>query len=92
MGLAVVKKELTIGNKMGLHARPAAMLAQEASRFKAKLMVAKEDLEVNGKSIMGLMLLEAEGGSKVRITADGPDEKEAIEAISRLFARGFDEE
>lgn len=78
-----------VNNKLGLHARPAALLAQVTSRFKANVLVAKEDLEVNGKSVMGLMLLAAENGAKVRVTVSGPDEKEAVEAIAKLFTRGF---
>lgn len=83
---------MTIKNRLGLHARPAAMFVQEAARYKSKVLVVKDGLEVNGKSVMGLMLLAAESGSKLTIKADGPDEAKAIEALEKLFERKFDEE
>ncbi|MBI4376629.1 MAG: HPr family phosphocarrier protein [Elusimicrobia bacterium] len=88
----MVQKELVINNKLGLHARPAALFVHEANRFKSSISVAKDGLEINGKSVMGLMLLAAECGSRVMIRAEGPDEKEAVDALSRLFDRKFDEE
>lgn len=78
-GLFVVR------NKMGLHARPAAVFAQTASRFKSAIKVSKNDIEVNGKSIMGLMLLAAAQGSKLRVIAEGPDEKEAVTALGKVI-------
>lgn len=92
MGVAVIKKEFKVSNKLGLHARPAALLAREACRFKSSVLVAKDETEVNGKSVMGLMLLAAESGSTIRITANGPDENEVVAAIGKLFANGFDED
>jgi phosphocarrier protein len=83
---------LTIRLKLGLHARPASMFVQEASRFKSEIKVSKDGQEINGKSVMGLMLLEAANGTKIKVTARGPDEAEAIAAIAGLFERGFDEE
>lgn len=85
----MIKKDFKVSNKLGLHARPAALLAKEACRFKSSVLVAKDGVEVNGKSVMGLMLLAAESGSMVSITANGPDEKEAVAAIGELFAQGF---
>ena len=72
---------------MGLHARPAAMFVQEASRFKSQIFVVKDGLQVNGKSIMGLMLLAAESGAKLTVKADGPDEVMAIEALAKVFEK-----
>lgn len=88
----MVEREFTIPNKLGLHARPAALFVHEAARFKSQIMVNKEGLEINGKSVMGLMLLAAEHGARVKIKADGPDEKQAIEAIAKLFESKFNEE
>lgn len=79
-------------NKLGMHARPAALFVHEASRFKSRILVSKDSLEINGKSVMGLMLLAAECGSKLKVKADGPDEREAVEALGKLFERRFDEE
>jgi phosphocarrier protein HPr len=90
--VAVMEKIMTIRNRMGLHARPAAMFVQEAGRFKSQIFVVKDGLQVNGKSVMGLMLLAAESGSKLTIRADGPDEAAAIAALEKLFERKFDEE
>ena len=88
----MTEKILTIRNRLGLHARPAAMFVQEAVKFKSQVNVMKDGLQVNGKSVMGLMLLAAESGSKLMIKADGPDEAKAIEALEKLFERKFDED
>ncbi|MBI5211481.1 MAG: HPr family phosphocarrier protein [Elusimicrobia bacterium] len=88
----MVTKTITVSTRLGLHARPAAMFVQEASRFKSKIVVCKEGVEVNGKSVMGIMLLAAEHGARVTLTATGPDEAEALKALERLFQRKFDEE
>lgn len=87
----MMEKIMTIRNRMGLHARPAAMFVQEAGKFKSQVYVVKDGLQVNGKSVMGLMLLAAESGSKLVIKADGPDENDAISALEKLFERRFDE-
>lgn len=83
--------EALIVNPLGLHARPAAQLVRVASGFAAEVRVAKDGMEVNGKSIMGVMMLAAECGSTVRVKADGADEAAAVEAICALIARGFGE-
>jgi phosphocarrier protein HPr len=82
---------LSILNALGLHARAAAKFVHTAGRFRAQIRVARGDREVDGKSIMGLLLLAAAQGSSIRISADGPDEGEAIAALCRLVERGFDE-
>jgi phosphocarrier protein HPr len=84
-------KQLTIVNKLGLHARPAAMLVKLASGFQCEIWVEKDDEQVNGKSIMGLMMLAAGSGAVLTVTTEGPDEVGAMEAIEKLFASGFKE-
>lgn len=83
--------EVTIVNKLGLHARPSAALTQAASRFKAQVWLAKGTRRVNGKSIMGVMMLAAARGATLRIEADGPDEDAAISALVALVEGGFGE-
>jgi phosphocarrier protein len=84
--------ELVIGNKLGLHARPAAMFVRVANRFSADIQVEKDGEEINGKSIMGLMLLAAGCGSRLKVTATGSDAADMIKALEELIARKFDEE
>lgn len=88
----MIEREFTIPNKLGLHARPAALFVHEAARFKCDILVNKDGLEINGKSVMGLMLLAAEHGAKLKIRASGADEQSAIEALAKLFERKFDED
>lgn len=83
--------DLRILNSLGLHARAAAKFVHTAGRFNAHIRVARGDREVDGKSIMGLLLLAAPHGSRIRITADGSDEHDAIAALCELVMRGFDE-
>lgn len=78
-------------NKMGVHARPAAMIVRITNKFKAEVMVEKDDEQVNGKSIMGLMMLAAGKGSKVKFIATGTDAPAMLAEIEALFARKFDE-
>jgi phosphocarrier protein HPr len=87
-----IEKELTIVNRLGLHARPAAMFVRIASRHRAEIWVSKEGEEVNGKSIMGLMMLAAGQGSKLLIRCDGPDADKALEELEELIKAGFNEE
>jgi phosphocarrier protein HPr len=82
----------TIPNKYGLHARPAAEFVKLANRFASDIRVRKEEVEVSGKSIMGVMMLAAECGSTITVTAAGNDAEAAIEAIRTLVASGFGEE
>ena len=91
-GAKKIIRELTIVNRLGLHARPAAMFVKIANRHKAELWVEKDGEQVNGKSIMGLMMLAAGQGSKLLITADGSDAEKAISEIQDLISRKFDEE
>jgi phosphocarrier protein len=87
-----LEKELTIVNRLGLHARPAAMFVRIASRHRAEIWVSKEDEEINGKSIMGLMMLAAGQGSKLRIRCEGPDADKAMEELEELIKAGFNED
>jgi len=81
-----------IVNKLGLHARAAARFVQLASRFASEVKVSKDGFTVNGKSIMGILLLTAPKGSRIEISASGEDEEEAVRALSELVATGFGEE
>ena len=83
--------ELSIANALGLHARAAAKFVHTAGKFASKIRVARGGREVDGKSIMGLLLLAASRGSSIRISADGPDERDAIGALCALVERGFDD-
>ncbi|MAS91682.1 MAG: phosphocarrier protein HPr [Verrucomicrobiales bacterium] len=84
--------ELTIPNQEGLHARPAAKFVKLASQFDCDIWVEKDDEEINGKSIMGLMMLAAAQGSIIRVSAEGDDADLAIEKISALVNSGFEAE
>jgi phosphocarrier protein HPr len=84
-------RELIVQNKMGIHARPAAMVVRITNKFKADVMVEKDDEQVNGKSIMGLMMLAAAKGSKVKFIASGEDAAAMLSELEALFARKFDE-
>lgn len=84
--------EVTIPNKYGLHARPAAEFVKLANRFSSDVWVRKGELEVSGKSIMGVMMLAAECGSTIEIRAAGADSDEALSALQELVSNGFGEE
>ena len=86
------EKQITIVNRLGLHARPAALFVKVASRFRAEVWVKKESEEVNGKSIMGLMMLAAGQGSKLQIRCEGPDAERALEEIEELIKGQFNED
>ena len=81
--------QLLIRNQLGLHARACALFVKTASRFKAEVMVSRDGLEVNGKSIMGVMMLAAEEGSSIQVRAEGPDEIDALAAIQELVDGKF---
>lgn len=88
----MLQKEFVIVNKLGLHARASALFVKTASRFTSEIKLARDGVEVNGKSIMGIMMLAASKGSTVRLTADGADEAEAMQTIGDLITNGFGEE
>ena len=87
----MAKKEFTILNKLGIHARPAAQFVKTANRFLADVFVEKDGEEVDGKSIMGLMMLAAGKGSKVKFLASGDDAPQMLGELEQLFTRKFDE-
>jgi len=84
--------EYRVVNRLGLHARAAAQLVRTANRFKAEVLVAKDDEEVNGKSIMGLLMLAAPAGSLLRVTVSGEDAAQALQVIGDLINDGFGEQ
>lgn len=88
----MLSKEITIINKLGLHARAAAKFVNLASRFESEINVTRNERTVNGKSIMGVMMLAASRGTTLHITANGVDEEQAIEDICNLILNRFDEE
>ncbi len=85
-------EEFVIPNKLGLHARASALLVKTASRFDSEIKIEREDIEVNGKSIMGIMMLAAAKGSVIRVKVEGKDEDEAMNALGDLIKDGFGEE
>lgn len=84
-----IEKELTISNKMGMHARPAAQFVKRASKYQCDVWVEKDDEPVNGKSIMGLMMLAAGRGEKIKIIAEGNDAEAAVADLEELVRSGF---
>ncbi|MEI7480825.1 MAG: HPr family phosphocarrier protein [Elusimicrobiota bacterium] len=88
----MTKNDIKITNELGIHARPAGMIANTASRFACDIKIVKDKREVNAKSIMGIMTLAAGKGSVITIVTNGVDEAQAFEAIRELFVKNFDEE
>jgi len=87
----MIEREVIIKNRAGIHTRPAATLVKVASQFKSDFFIYKDGMEINGKSIIGVMTLAAEQGSKLLLRFEGDDEAEACAAVVNLFDRGFDE-
>ncbi|MEK6570445.1 MAG: HPr family phosphocarrier protein [Bacteroidota bacterium] len=87
----MIEREVTIRNRTGLHTRPAATLVKLAAKFKSDFFIYKDGLQINGKSIIGVMTLAAEQGAKLLLRFDGEDEEAAAQAIVDLFEKGFDE-
>ena len=88
----MIEKHFKIKNKLGMHARPAALLAQTVAKFQSKVSIIKNGQEVDGDSILGIMMLAAEFDSEITVIVNGKDEKEAIEKIEELFTKKFEEE
>lgn len=88
----LMTKEFVVQNKLGIHARPAALFVKTANRFSCDIFVEKDGEKVNGKSIMGLMMLAAGPGSKLTVEASGPDASKALAELESLIKRKFDEE
>ena len=89
---AKLSKQLTVINKLGIHARPAALFVKVASKFECHIDVEKDGEIINGKSIMGLMMLAAAQGSKLTVTAEGRDAEPALRALEELFLQKFNED
>ncbi|MCF6179100.1 MAG: HPr family phosphocarrier protein [Geopsychrobacter sp.] len=87
-----MQKSFMIVNRLGLHARAAAQLVQTANRFSSEVLVEKDGIEVNGKSIMGILLLAAPKGTEISLMISGADESEALEALTQLIEDGFGED
>lgn len=92
MTAGVHRASVRIVNRLGMHARPAAHFVRLASRFAAEIYVSRDSVEVNGKSIMGVMMLAAEQGAAIEIRAQGEDAEGAVEELRALVERGFDED
>ena len=90
--IKLIEKKIEVVNRLGLHARPAALVVQKASKFKAEIRLIKDEYEVNAKSIMSVMMLAAEMGSFLTIKAWGEDESTAVEEIAKIFEEKFGEE
>lgn len=88
----MIEQELKIINRLGLHARPAALIAQTAAGFTSDIQLSKDSVSVNAKSIMGVMMLAAECGASLRLSVNGVDEQAAAQAIAQLFENKFNEE
>jgi phosphocarrier protein len=87
----MIQKTIQVENKLGLHARPSAMLVKLATRYRSEFHIEKEGMKVNGKSIMGVMMLAAECGSELNMLIDGPDEAYLLKEIEDLFNARFGE-
>ncbi len=88
----MVEVVVRIGNELGLHARPAALFVQKANKYKSDIFLRKDEVEVNGKSIMSVMMLAVESGTEVTLKADGEDEKAAIQDLKALIESNFGED
>ncbi len=88
----MIRRELTIRNRLGLHARAAARFVHTASRFGSRVTAGRDGRVMDGKSILGILLLAASLGTEIVVTAEGEDEQEAIDALDALVASGFGEE
>ena len=89
---SAVSREVVVKNQLGLHARPAAMFVKKATGFKSEILVIKDGEEVNGKSIMGLMMLAAAPGTTLTVTAEGSDANDALDELEKLVNSNFEEE
>jgi phosphocarrier protein HPr len=85
------EKICVVRNKMGLHARPAALIVQTANRFPCEVLLLKDEQEVNAKSIMGVLMLAAAKGSEIVVRAEGEEAQACVDAIDQLFVKGFNE-
>ncbi len=86
-----VMKEVIINNQLGLHARPAAMVAKEAAKYESEIKLVMEDIEVDAKSILDILTLAASQGKTIKVVARGKDAREAVDALEKIFLNGFGE-
>ncbi|HHI87441.1 MAG: phosphocarrier protein HPr [Candidatus Cloacimonas sp. 4484_140] len=88
----MIKKNVTLTNKLGIHVRPASLISKTASKYKSNFLIRKDDMEINGKSVMGIMMLGAGKDTELELVFDGVDEQEMMEDIVKLFEDKFGEE
>lgn len=88
----MIEREVTVRNRAGIHTRPASMIVKTASKFDADIFLRRDNYEINGKSVIGVMTLAAEQGATLTLVVDGEDEAAAVEALVSLFEDGFGEE
>ncbi len=88
----MIRKKITVQNRLGLHARPSSLLVRLANKFRSDFHIRKEDMLINGKSIMGVMMLAAEFQSEIELVADGVDEEFLLEEVEKLFIDKFGED
>lgn len=88
----MIKKNVTLTNKLGIHVRPASLISKTASKYKSNFLIRKDDMEINGKSVMGIMMLGAGKDTELELFFDGVDEQEMMEDIVKLFEDKFGEE
>jgi len=88
----LIERDIKVVNSLGIHARPAALLVKTLSGFESNVSFEKDSLKVNGRSVLGVMMLAAPQGSFIKVEIDGPDENDCMLAIEDVFVRGFDEE
>jgi len=88
----MIEREVTVRNRAGLHTRPASMLVRTASKFESEVFLRRDNYEINGKSVIGVMTLAAEQGATLDLVVEGEDEEQAAETIAELFEDGFGEE
>lgn len=88
----MIEREVTVRNRAGLHTRPASMLVRTASQFDSEIYLRRENYEINGKSVIGVMTLAAEQGATLTLVVEGEDEEDAADAVADLFEDGFGEE
>ena len=88
----MIEREVTVRNRAGIHTRPASMLVKTASQFESEVYLRRDNYEINGKSVIGVMTLAAEQGAILTLVVDGDDEEEAANVITELFEDGFGEE
>ena len=88
----MIEREITVTNKLGIHARPASLIVKAAQQFSSTITIIKDDVTADAKSIMNVMMLVAAKDTKILLKADGPDEQKAFDTIAEMFARNFDED